>query len=34
MVALTLAVKSAPVFLQYLLQIAGEVCHVSGRVQG
>jgi hypothetical protein len=34
MVALTLAVKSAPVFLQYLLEIAGEVCHVSGRVQG
>lgn len=34
MVTLALAVKSAPVFPQYLLQIAAEVCHVSGRVQG
>ena len=34
MVALAQAVKSAPMFLQYLLQITGEGCHVSGRVQG
>jgi hypothetical protein len=27
MIAITLAMKSARVFLQYLLEIAGKVCH-------